>query len=123
MDPNGDGCRNLRKRIENLKIEIARQIKNLAENPQGLPEFCPPGGSMKDSRQGHRDLLDKYKKDLKNNETSHRDRCEGGGGNDPSGNAPVTNLPDEYGTSKAKASAPPFWLILLVPLGICVLSQ
>ncbi|MGO4704122.1 RHS repeat-associated core domain-containing protein [Dyella sp. 2RAB6] len=81
MDPNGVGCANLLKRIENLKAEIQRQIQNLATNPQTLPYYAPgfdgPGGPLKASVWGHEQLLIKYEADLVKALAEYRNRCGG----------------------------------------------
>ncbi|QAU24556.1 hypothetical protein EO087_11630 [Dyella sp. M7H15-1] len=81
MDPNGEGCINLAKRIQNLKAEIQRQIENLANNPGNLayyaPGFSGPGGALKDSVWGHEQLLFKYQNDLANAIKQYNDRCGG----------------------------------------------
>ena len=108
MDPNGQGCLNIKKRIDNLKKEIQRQIDNLAANPRGLPEACPPGGSYKDSVQGHRELLDKYRKDLKNAEEEYDNRCAGGD-DGPSATAP--SITPEDATKAAALGSAAYWII------------
>ncbi|GAB7126048.1 hypothetical protein JCM19000A_05550 [Silvimonas sp. JCM 19000] len=103
MDPNSQGCKNIPKRIANLKTEVQRQLDNLANNPQNFPYYAPgfsgPGGALKDSVWGHEQLRDKYKKDLEKNEQDCRDRR----GGPPSPPPPAICLDSNNGAVKKAA--------------------
>jgi hypothetical protein len=126
MDPNGAGCKNLGSKIDNLNIELKRQLENLASNPQNLPYYAPglsgPGGALSASVWGHEQLLGQYRRDLQNNVDQFFDRCSGPPPGPPT--APVTdNCPSQ------NRSGVPTWLKVLggsaavVGVGICIAAE
>lgn len=87
-DPNGDECRQLQKKINDIATGIASSKSELAINPLKLPDQPPyPGAPDRLSQQGHRDLINKYENNLKNAEDRYRKRC--GGDPPPGGIGPV----------------------------------
>lgn len=87
-DPDGNECRQLQTKINNIAKGIASSKSELAINPRRLhdqPKFS--GEAKKLSQQGHRDLINEYEKNLKNAEDKYRKRC--GGDPPPGGIGPV----------------------------------
>jgi Toxin PAAR-like domain len=63
-DPcKGVNCASLKKKIENIKKEIAKRRGELHEDPQGLP-WDKPGAKPRETRKGHIKLLNEHKANL-----------------------------------------------------------
>ncbi len=56
LDPNSEECKALAKKIENIKKDIEKRMREYEENPGNLPESVP-GGKPRDSREGHLGLI------------------------------------------------------------------
>ena len=76
-DPNGEECVALNKKIENIIKKIATRKKELIDDFSNLPETCPTG-ALKDSREGHRQLIRDEEKNLEKRIKMYLDKCGGG---------------------------------------------
>jgi hypothetical protein len=88
-DPNSEYCKARARTIANLQAQIERRVRQLIENPQGLPEHPPyPGAPLRASRQGHRQMISDDMDNLRTRRDEYSRRC--GGGPPPSSSpAPV----------------------------------
>ena len=77
LDPNSEECKALAKKIENIRKDIEKRKKEVAENPNNLPEFAP-GGKPRDSVEGHREIIRELEKTLSEREQLYADKCGGG---------------------------------------------
>jgi RHS repeat-associated protein len=80
LDPNSQECKDLAKKIDNIKKDIEKRKKELQDNPNNLPEQCPIG-KPRDSQEGHRKLIEELEKILQAREELYRQKCSG---NEPS---------------------------------------
>ena len=118
LDPNGEECLALARKIANFRRKIAQRIRALEENPQKLPEFVP-GGKLRDSIDGHRILLQRARDNLARLEKLYDDKC-GGGNCPPEGGSAMDTAVKVGGTAAAlyvtyriirmiPSLAPPLW--------------
>jgi hypothetical protein len=77
-DGESDKCKRLREKIENLRKEIFdKRIPDLVNDPGGLPEYIGPGEKLRDTRRGHRKLLDRQWRRLRELEDRYEKECLG----------------------------------------------
>jgi RHS repeat-associated protein len=79
-DPNNgsesDKCRNLRKKVENLRTEVFdKRIPDLAANPGQLPRRIGPGEALRDTIRGHEKLLNRQWRRLNELEDEYIKEC------------------------------------------------
>jgi RHS repeat-associated protein len=79
-DPNNGGesekCRQLRKKIDNLKKEVFdKRIPDLEANPQQLPQRIGPGEKLSETIRGHEKLLNRQWKRLNELEDKYFKEC------------------------------------------------
>ena len=75
-DDESDKCKNLREKINNLRNEIfGKRIPDLANNPSDLPEYIGPGEKLRDTVRGHRKLLDRQLRRLRELEDQYALEC------------------------------------------------
>jgi RHS repeat-associated protein len=107
LDPNGDECQQLKKKIQNKKADIEKRICQVEANPNKLP-YLPPysGAPPRASVQGHEDLIQNLKDSLAANEALYAAKCGGGGGGgDGTATAPVTTNTQGPNNNTAKDAA------------------
>ena len=85
-DPNGQECKALAKKIQNIKNDIAKRRLEVITNEGNLPAIAPTGSSPRDSVQGHLDIIKDLKKRLRLILKKYEDRCGG-----PPGGMPIPN--------------------------------
>jgi RHS repeat-associated protein len=76
LDPNGEECKALARRIQNVRNKVQQRIQELSEDKHNLPEDVP-GGALRASREGHRILLQQERDNLAKLEKLYRDKCGG----------------------------------------------
>ena len=79
LDPNSDECKQLARKIENLRRDIAKGKADIASNASRsnpLPEFAP-GGKLRDSVDGHRQILKTLEDTLQRREQEYAQKCGG----------------------------------------------
>jgi hypothetical protein len=79
-DPNNGGesdkCRNLRKKVENLRKEVFdKRIPDLDANPGQLPRRIGPGEALRDTIRGHEKLLNRQWRRLNELEDEYVKEC------------------------------------------------
>ena len=75
-DDESDKCKRLKIKIENLKKEIYdKRIPDLDSNPGNLPEYEGPGERLRDTVRGHRKLLDRQLRRLRELEDKYDREC------------------------------------------------
>ena len=76
-DPdNNQKCKNLKKRIDNLRKEIYdKRIPDLQTNPGNLPQRIGPGEALRDTVRGHETLLNRQMRRLKELENQYDKEC------------------------------------------------
>jgi hypothetical protein len=75
LDPNSQECKDLAQKIANLRRDILERENRIDVNPGELPEIAP--GPRKNSIQGHREILEDYRKNLDEKEKLYQDKCGG----------------------------------------------
>ncbi len=76
-DPDSDKCKRLAQKIENLENEIFdKRIPDLESNPGNLPERIGPGERLRDTVRGHRKLLDRQIRRLKELQDRYDRECK-----------------------------------------------
>ena len=77
-DDENDKCKRLRQKIENLRKEIyGKRFPDLASNPGNLPEYIGPGEKLRDTVRGHKKLLDRQLRRLRELEDRYARECMG----------------------------------------------
>ncbi len=79
LDPNGEECRALEKKIANIRKDIAKRKQEILDNPNDLPEFLQ-GGKPRDSVEGHRQIIRNLEEILAKREAEYAQKCGGKGG-------------------------------------------
>jgi RHS repeat-associated protein len=79
-DPKDDGesekCKNLRKKLENLRTEVYdKRIPDLEANPGNLPQRIGPGEKLRDTVRGHEKLLNRQWRRLNELENEYFKEC------------------------------------------------
>jgi hypothetical protein len=79
-DPNDKNdsqkCKNLHKRIKNLKDEIYnKRYPDLQNNPGNLPQRIGPGETLRETVRGHEVLLNRQIRRLKELENQYDKEC------------------------------------------------
>ncbi|MCH2074358.1 MAG: hypothetical protein MK130_05805 [Puniceicoccaceae bacterium] len=75
-DDESDKCKRLKRKIENLRREIYdKRIPDLENNPGDLPEYIGPGEKLRDTVRGHRKLLDRQLRRLRELEARYEKEC------------------------------------------------
>ena len=81
LDPNSQECRDHRRKINNYKTDINKRIREILANSQGLPYYPPyPNAPARASVQGHEDLIQELRDNLRDREKTYDDKC---GDDDP----------------------------------------
>ncbi len=71
-----DKCRSLRQKIENIKNEIYnKRYPDLENNPGNLPERIGPGERLRDTVRGHKKLLNRQLRRLRELEKRYDEEC------------------------------------------------
>jgi len=79
LDPNGADCKDLAKKIDNLVADIAKRTTDISSNPLNLPQTAPPGSPLKDSVDGHQQIVKDRIDSLGQAATKYENMCGGGG--------------------------------------------
>jgi RHS repeat-associated protein len=109
LDPNNQECTALAQKIDNLVAQIQKRQNALDGNPLNLPLTAP--GALRNSVQGHQQLLNNYVQYLANAANDYNNKCGGGPPGSPSG-SPST-------AGSASPSVPPGVLpAVLVGVGV-----
>jgi RHS repeat-associated protein len=89
--PWDPACKALEKKIDNIKKDIAKRLRELKEDKLKLPETCP-GDDKKPSlsREGHRRIIKDLEDNLKKKQQLYKDNCHG---YDPTDPAPKPSPP------------------------------
>jgi len=97
LDPNSQECKELAKKIENIKKDIEKRMREYQENPGNLPESVP-GGKPRESREGHLGLIKELQETLAQREKEYAEKC--GGQQCPSeNNSTIQNIANALGIS------------------------
>ena len=76
-NPDSQKCRSLARKIENLREEIfGKRIPDLENNPCNLPERIGPGEQLRDTIRGHRKLLHRQLRRLRELEKRYDKECK-----------------------------------------------
>jgi RHS repeat-associated protein len=76
LDPNGQDCKDHRKKISDYKTDINQRIRELLINKHNLPYYPPyPGAPPRASVQGHEELIRDLRDHLKDREEKYNDQC------------------------------------------------
>ena len=78
MSPYSRECKDLERKIDNIRKQIQKRQKELEEDYLKLPETCP-GDDIKPSksRNGHRRLIKDLEELLKQRQDQYNDKCGG----------------------------------------------
>lgn len=75
-DPSSQKCLALAAKIENLRKEVyEKRIPDLQANPGSLPERIGPGERLSETIRGHRKLLNRQARRLRELEDRYQDEC------------------------------------------------
>jgi RHS repeat-associated protein len=75
-DPSSEKCIALAQKISNLEKEIyGKRIPDLAANPGNLPERIGPGEDLRDTVRGHRTLLNRQMRRLRELQDKYDKEC------------------------------------------------
>jgi len=74
LDPNGEECKALAKKIDNIRQDIEKRRREYEENPGKLPESVP-GGKPRESREGHLGLINELEQILAQREKEYAEKC------------------------------------------------
>jgi len=75
-DPSSQKCLALLAKIENLRKEVyEKRIPDLQANPGNLPERIAPGERLSETVRGHRKLLNRQARRLRELEDRYQDEC------------------------------------------------
>jgi RHS repeat-associated protein len=78
LDPNGDECIALAKKIGYIATDIIKRDDEITRNPSGLPEIGGTGSSQRASVQGHRDKMSEEIDNLGAAADRYNNMCGGG---------------------------------------------
>ena len=118
LNPDGDGCRALLRKIQNIKNDIAKRWKEYQDNPLGLPDVGSPGSKPRASRQGHLGLIRKLEERLAELEEKYAQQCSGGGPGCPQPETAASNMSTAVGFVGGAAAV----AICVLSPGLCISS-
>jgi len=73
---NSAYCKDLRRKIDNLKKDLDKRWTELADDPLGLPERLGPGEKLSETKRGHRTLINTRDRNLRDVEKKYAEDCE-----------------------------------------------
>jgi hypothetical protein len=74
LDPDGQECKALAKKIDNIRKDIEKRRQEYEDNPNKLPESVP-GGKPRESREGHLGLIQELEQILAQREKEYAEKC------------------------------------------------
>ncbi|HAA33529.1 MAG TPA: hypothetical protein DCE56_44640 [Cyanobacteria bacterium UBA8553] len=76
LDPNGQECQDLLKKIRNIIQDIKKREGELHDNPNNLPEATPNDHiNPRESKRGHRRLINQLKQKLAERKADYVRKC------------------------------------------------
>ena len=74
-DPNSFFCRNLAKKIQDLKNGLDKRWRELIADDEALPEYIGPGEDFYQTRRGHRTIINRETEFLRRNQEKYDREC------------------------------------------------
>ncbi len=106
-NPSGQECQALSRKIQNIKNDIEKRLKEYEENPLCLPDKASPGSKPRDSREGHMNLIKDLQERLAVLENKYAEEC--GGTPDNQQEKSITDTMSDVG-SAAAAGSTLYWI-------------
>jgi RHS repeat-associated protein len=73
--PDSEYCKAVETRMDNLQRDLKKRLDEYDQDAGGLPERIGPGESLYQTRRGHRTLINKYDRYLRDAEKDYDDNC------------------------------------------------
>jgi hypothetical protein len=74
-DPGSQECRDLWQKMENIRKDISKREQEVARNQMNLPERIGPGERLRDTIRGHRKIIRKQERNLRELEKKYEQKC------------------------------------------------
>jgi RHS repeat-associated protein len=97
-EPDSEYCKSLKRRIANIYDQLQKRDADIRNNPQGLPQRIGPGERLRDTVRGHRTIVNRLNRQVRNLEKKYENDC---GPDDP----PCGVCPDPATVGIAAGSA------------------
>jgi RHS repeat-associated protein len=115
LDPNGEECKALARKIQNIRDNIKKRITAISFNPNDLP-LIALGAPNRDSVYGHQKIVDELNDILQKRLQEYEEKCGCGGGSCPNGGgAPAPSFSPSPGGLSTPSK-------IGIGLGACVIA-
>ncbi|MFJ4143422.1 RHS repeat-associated core domain-containing protein [Pseudomonas sp. NPDC089734] len=75
--PDSAYCRDLQRKMGNIRLDLDKRWSELNSDDQGLPEYIGPGEQFYQTRRGHRTIINKLDRNLRDVERQYDEECGG----------------------------------------------